>query len=85
GALLAWEVASRFDWRTAFVVGGVLGLALLCLRIGVLESPLFHALSEKRVHRGDLRLLVSSRERFRRFLGAILVGAPLWYAVGILM
>lgn len=85
GALLAWEVASHFDWRTAFKVGGVLGLLLLCLRLGVFESGLFKSLAGKCVARGDLRLLVNSRERLRRFLGSILVGAPLWYAVGILM
>lgn len=85
GALLAWEVATRFDWRTAFIVGGVMGLALLCLRVGVLESNLFQTLREKRVARGSLRLLFRSRDRLRRFAGAILVGAPLWYAVGVLM
>jgi putative MFS transporter len=85
GALLAWEVANHFTWRTAFIVGGVLGLLLLCLRLGVFESGLFKGLEKKNVPRGSLRLLVNSRERLRRFLGSILVGAPLWYAVGILM
>jgi putative MFS transporter len=85
GALLAWEVASRFDWRTAFIVGGVMGLALLLLRVGVLESRLFQSVKEKTVARGNMLMLFTSRDRFRRFLGSVLVGAPLWYAVGILM
>ena len=37
GAILANLVASTFDWRTAFVIGGVLGLLLLVTRIRVAE------------------------------------------------
>src|SRR5215467_3213273 len=38
GAVLAAMVGDWFDWRTAYLIGGGLGLALLLLRIGVLES-----------------------------------------------
>ena len=41
GAILANFVAKGFDWRTAFVIGGVLGLMLLLLRLGVAESGMF--------------------------------------------
>ena len=41
GGLVAVLVGEFFDWRTAFIVGGVMGIALLLLRIGVNESGLF--------------------------------------------
>lgn len=85
GALLAWYVASTTHWRTAYIVGGVMGLCLLFLRVGVLESNLFHAVKKKQVSRGNFLLLFQKRERFLRFLGAILVGVPVWYVVGILV
>ncbi|MEY5032349.1 MAG: hypothetical protein RL354_1380, partial [Planctomycetota bacterium] len=41
GAVAGYFVTQLFDWRTAFIIGGVLGLALLALRIGVVESGMF--------------------------------------------
>src|SRR5450631_2460505 len=41
GAILANIVAKSFDWRTAFFIGGVLGLMLLILRVSVAESGMF--------------------------------------------
>ena len=41
GAVVAVLVGDAFDWRIAYIVGGVMGLALLVLRIGVFESGLF--------------------------------------------
>lgn len=85
GAMLAWYVASSFQWRTAYIVGGVMGLCLLLMRVGVLESVLFHNCKEKSVARGNIFLLFQSRDRFFRFLGSILLGVPVWYVVGILV
>jgi hypothetical protein len=73
-------------WRTAYFVGGGLGLALLLLRIGVVESGMFHAVTKKAdVVRGNFFALFTSRERFMRYLSVIAVGVPIWYAVGILV
>lgn len=85
GALLAWFVASHFDWRNAYIVGGAMGMALLFLRIGVVESELFTGLSSKAVSRGNFFHLFSSWSRVRRFVGCVLVGMPIWYTVGILV
>src|SRR5207244_3694986 len=41
------------DWRVAYFIGGGLGIALLALRIGVVESGMFHAVREKNVSRGN--------------------------------
>lgn len=85
GALVAWLVASRFDWKSAYVVGGCMGLGLLLLRMGVFESELFHKLKESEISRGHVLLLIKSSDRFKRFLGCIFIGIPIWYIIGILV
>ena len=85
GALLAWYVASTFHWRFAYLTGGLLGLMLLLLRVGVLESGLFKKMKESNIQRGNFLMIFQNRDRFRRFIGSIFVGAPLWYIVGILI
>ena len=46
GAVVAVLVGDAFDWRIAYIVGGVMGLALLVLRIGVFESGLFEGVKQ---------------------------------------
>ncbi|MGH2670767.1 MAG: MFS transporter, partial [bacterium] len=60
GAVVGALVATKTDWRVAYVIGGVLGLVLLIARISMRESGMYAALQRKDVHRGDLRLLVGS-------------------------
>jgi len=85
GALLAWAVASLFNWRTAFLLGGVMGLLLLFLRMKVLESGLYQGVCAKPVKRGDIFIVFHSAERLKRFLGGVLIGIPVWFVVGILI
>lgn len=83
GAVVASLVASQFEWRSAYYVGGGLGLGLLVLRIAVNESGLFKSLVNSTVKKGDLLLLVRNKDRFLRYLSCILIGVPIWYAIGI--
>jgi MFS transporter, putative metabolite:H+ symporter len=85
GAVVAAQVGKLFDWRVAYFVGGGLGLALLLLRIGVLESGMFEAVKKSTVKRGDFFGLFKTADRVKRYLAIILVGVPIWYAVGILV
>ena len=85
GAVVAVVVGDRFDWRVAYVVGGVMGLALLILRIGVFESGLFEDVKRSTVARGNFLALFATAERARRYLSVVLVGLPIWYVVGILV
>jgi putative MFS transporter len=85
GAVVAVLVGDYFDWRVAYVVGGVMGLALLILRIGVFESGLFEGLRQTTVSRGNFFALFASAARARRYLSVVLVGLPIWYVVGILI
>lgn len=86
GALLAVGVSKIATWYVAYWIGGVMGLALLALRVGVFESGMF-ARSKARddVSRGNFLALFSSWARARRYFGIVLVGVPIWYAVGILV
>ncbi|RYG55703.1 MFS transporter [bacterium] len=86
GALLAGYVGESFDWKVAYFVGGVLGLALLVLRVKMHESSLFaNTQKDDTVKRGDLGMLLGDRGRLKRYLLCILIGIPLWYAVGLLI
>jgi len=85
GAVVAGFVGQLFHWRTAFVVGGVMGLTLLALRIGVRESAMFTATRNATVSRGNFFALFSNRSRVLRYLSVILLGLPLWYVMGILV
>ena len=85
GAVAAVFVADTFDWRTAYVVGGVLGLLLLVLRFSVRESPMFQAARSSAVRRGNFLALFTQRRRALRYISAILVACPIWYVVGLLV
>jgi len=85
GAILANFVAKAFDWRTAFVIGGILGLLLLLLRLGVAESGMFKGMETRNLRRGNFLSLFTSRDRFGRFLHSIMIGLPSWFVVGVLI
>jgi MFS transporter, putative metabolite:H+ symporter len=85
GALVAVVVSKKVDWRTAYFIGGGLGLALLALRVGVYESGLFKKTAETGVTRGNFFALFSGGRRTLRYISVILTGVPIWYFVGILV
>jgi MFS transporter, putative metabolite:H+ symporter len=85
GGLVAVFVGKTADWRVAYFIGGGMGLALLVLRLGVMESGLFQGLRTRAVSRGNFLHLFRSAARARRYLSVILVGVPIWYVVGILI
>ncbi|MEJ2689477.1 MAG: MFS transporter [Deltaproteobacteria bacterium] len=86
GAILANLVASTYDWRHAFYIGGGLGLILLFARIRVAESGMFRAMEQRlEVSRGNMLALFTNKERFLRYLNSILIGVPIWFVVAILI
>lgn len=81
-----WNIANLENWRFAYILGGVLGLALLILRIGVHESGIFQKVkSSQEVKKGDFFALFTNKERFIRYLQCITIGVPIWVAVGVLI
>jgi len=85
GAILAGFVGEYFGWRTAYFIGGGLGMLLLLLRVGVYESGMFKNLKQTQVTRGNFLSLFTNGKRFRKYLKCILIGIPIWYVVGILI
>jgi predicted MFS family arabinose efflux permease len=86
GAILANIIASTYDWRYAFIIGGVLGLLLLITRLRVAESGMFRSMTGKAgITRGRMLSLFTDRRRFFRYLNSILIGVPIWFVVGILI
>ncbi len=85
GAVVAALVGDLFDWRTAYFIGGGLGILLLFLRISVYESGMFSSLKLKAVKRGSFSILFKSRENIVKYLSCILIGMPIWFVIGILI
>lgn len=85
GAVVAALVGDLFSWRTAYFVGGGLGLALLLLRVSLFESGMFEGAKAKDVVRGDFFSLFSKASRLKKYLAVVLVGVPIWYVIGILI
>lgn len=86
GAVVAGTVGiSIGNWRISYIIGGVMGLALLLMRIGVLESSMFKEVKESKVKKGDFLALFKTSNRFLKFITIILVALPVWYVMGILI
>jgi putative MFS transporter len=83
GAVVAVFVGDLFDWRIAYVVGGLMGIALLLLRVTVHESGMFEQVKAESHARGRFMQLFADRGRASRYLAIILIGVPIWYVVAI--
>ena len=78
GALFASYVGADFHWRTAYIIGGVMGLVVLAARIyGLRESEMFSE-HKGQAGQGDLRILLK-RGPLLKFVAVIAVGVPIWY------
>lgn len=84
GAVLAYAVAERFNWRVAYWAGGGLGLILLVLRIAVFESGMYEKAKTQNVSKGNFVALFTSKTRFRKFVFCTLLALPCWYTVSVL-
>jgi putative MFS transporter len=84
GAVAA-AMVGKYDWRTAYYVGGGLGIILLLLRVGTFESGMYKNVEKSDISKGNILMLFNNRKRFLKYLYCILIGAPLWYVVGILI
>ncbi len=87
GTIAAYFVhwASDENWRLCYYIGGAMGLALLFLRMGVLDSGLFQASRKANVSHGNFLHFFNNRDRFARYMRGILIGLPVWYIIGVLI
>jgi putative MFS transporter len=84
GAVAASLMGKFLEWRSAFLVGGVMGLVLLSLRMLTHDSKMFEQMrAHSDVSRGSLRLLLCRKSAFIRFIACIAVGAPVYLSVAI--
>src|SRR3954468_6590323 len=85
GAVVAFFLKEEFYWRTCYFIGGGLGVILLFLRVGVLESGMFKSMEQTNVSKGNFFMLFNNPQRLRKYLLAIFIGLPNWYVIGILI
>jgi len=85
GAIAAAVVGDLFDWKTAYIIGGILGLILLIMRIKMFESGLYKTIQGSNISKGNFFKLFTSKERFFRYTNCILIGLPIWFVVGVLI
>ena len=85
GAVAAYFVGAKFDWRIAFFIGGGMGMILLILRIGVFESGMFARIKDDTVKKGHFLMLFNNKLRFKKYINSILIAVPVWFVVGILI
>lgn len=73
------------DWRTLYFVGGGIGLALLALRVSVVESEMYTSMGKSNIQKGNFLLFFKNKDRFFRFAKGMLIGMPVWYCIGLLI
>jgi MFS transporter, putative metabolite:H+ symporter len=70
-------------WRLAYTIGGLLGLALLSLRFGVLESSLYDHVPANTT-KGNLKTIFGRKESLIKYLWCIVLGLPVWFIISIM-
>lgn len=86
GAVVAGFMSGVFpSWRYSYYFGGAMGLALLLLRIGVLESGMYKNSIEQDVPHGNFLQLFNNRKRLLKYFCIIFVTVPVWYVMGTLV
>ena len=76
---------SNENWRLCYFIGGAMGIALLFLRVSVLDSKMYDTAKNAQVKMGNFLMILMNRERFFRYLRAITIGLPVWYVIGLLI
>lgn len=74
------------NWQVAYIIGGGMGLLLLLMRVGTLESGYFKQMEDSsEVKRGDLKLIFNNRSNLVKYFHCIIIGIPIWYVIGLLI
>ena len=86
GAVVAsFTAGMASDWTIAYFIGGGMGLALLVLRIGVIESGMFKQIeTNQSISKGNFLSFFTNWNRFVRYIKCIAIGLPTWFCIGIL-
>lgn len=86
GAVVAnFTVELSGDWTVAYWIGGAMGLCLLLLRVGVIESGMFKNVhKDTGIRKGSFIMFFNNKERFIKYIKCIGIGLPTWFCIGIL-
>lgn len=85
GAIVAVIIGKNYDWKTVYLVGGILGFLLLFLRIGVVESGLFKVSQHSKVSKGNFMIILRNKTYLKKFIFILLAGIPAWFVNGVMM
>lgn len=86
GAVFAYLIYKLTnDWRLCYKIGGVLGIFLLVLRIKISESAIFKGVESRQISKGNMLMFFNNKDRFVKYLLAILIGLPTWFVIGIML
>jgi MFS family permease len=74
------------NWQVAYIIGGLMGIVLLLLRVGTIESQFFKDIKhESSIKKGDLKLIFGNKENLVKYLHCISIGIPIWFIIGLLI
>jgi putative MFS transporter len=74
------------NWQVAYIIGGLMGIVLLLLRVGTMESDFFKDLKhDSSIRKGDLKLIFGNKANLIKYLHCVVIGIPIWYVVGLLI
>jgi hypothetical protein len=86
GAVVAkFTVELSGHWSIAYFVGGGMGLCLLLLRVGVIESGIYkNVKADSHIQKGNFWMFFTNWSRFVKYMKCIGIGLPTWFCIGIL-
>jgi MFS transporter, putative metabolite:H+ symporter len=85
GAIFGSYIGGKYSWQFTYQLGGVMGILLLFMRVGLLESGFYDRLKESAVSKGNLALLFKNKALFKKYISVILMGFPGWFVNGVVM
>jgi MFS transporter, putative metabolite:H+ symporter len=85
GAIMAAFIVDHVGWRSAYWIGGGMGLLLLGLRLAVVESAMFEKTKAGPHSRGDFMKFISNGSMVGRLVLVTLAGMPIWFVIGLLV
>jgi putative MFS transporter len=83
GAIGGGILATKLPWRTAYIIGGLLGLGLFLLRASTKESAMFTRSRAESRTRGGLALF-KDWPTAKRFLLSLALGLPIFFVLLII-
>lgn len=86
GVVANFTVKLSGDWTIAYFIGGAMGILLLFMRVGLIESGIYTNVNhQKGVVKGNFLAFFTNKTRLIKYLKCICIGLPTWYFLGILI